>query len=75
MEIVTKLVTAIGSLVAVIGLFNVLMGVYTWYRGFKNENPEKIDQGISSMVLGGVMGTIAAGVTVAIKAALGNISF
>ena len=72
MEIVTKLVTAIGSLV---GLFNVLMGVYTWYRGFKNENPEKIDQGISSMVLGGVMGTIAAGVTVAINAALGNISF
>ena len=75
MEIVTKLVTAIGSLVAVIGLFNVLMGVYTWYRGFKNENPEKIDQGISSMVLGGVRGTIAAGVTVAINAALGNISF
>ena len=51
------------------------MGVYTWYRGFKNENAEKIDQGISSMVLGGVIGTIAAGVTVAINAALGNISF
>ena len=75
MEIVTKLITVIGSIVTVIGLFNVLMGVYTWYRGFKNENPEKIDQGISSMVLGGVMGTIAAAVTVANNAALGNISF
>lgn len=75
MEIVTKLITAIGSIVTVIGLFNVLMGVYTWYRGFKNENAEKIDQGINSMVLGGVIGTIAAGVTVAINAALGNISF
>ena len=75
MEIVTKLITVIGSIVTVIGLFNVLMGVYTWYRGFKNENAEKIDQGISSMVLGCVIGTIAAGVTVAINAALGNISF
>lgn len=75
MEIVTKLVTTIGSLVAAIGLVNVLMGVYTWYRGFKNENPEKIDQGISSMILGGVMSSISAGVTVAINAALGNISF
>ena len=75
MEIVTKLITVIGSIITVIGIFNVLMGLYTWYRGFKNENPEKIDQGISSMVLGGVMGTIAAGVTVAINAALGNISF
>ena len=55
MEIVTKLITVIGSIVTVIGLFNVLMGVYTWYRGFKNENSEEIDQGISSMVLGGVI--------------------
>ena len=75
MEIVTKLVTTIGSLVAAIGLVTVIMGVYTWYRGFKNENPEKIDQGISSMILGGVMSSISAGVTVAINAALGNISF
>ena len=75
MEIVTKLITVIGSIVTVIGLFNVLMGVYTWYRGFKNENAEKVDQGISSMILGGVMGTIAAGVTAAVVAALGNIAF
>lgn len=75
MEILTKLITVIGSIVTVIGLVNILMGLYTWYRGFKNENPEKIDQGISSMVLGGVMGSIAAGVTVAVVAALGNIAF
>ena len=75
MEIVTKLITVIGSIITVIGLFNVLMGLYTWYRGFKNENPEKIDQGISSMILGGVVGTIAAGITVAVVAALGNIAF
>lgn len=75
MEIVTKLITAIGSIITVIGIFNVLMGLFTWYRGFKNENAEKVDQGISSMILGGVMGTIAAGVTAAVIAALGNISF
>lgn len=75
MEIVTKLITVIGSIITAIGLVNVLMGLFTWYKGFKNENVEKVDQGINSMILGGVVGTIAAGVTVAINAALGNISF
>ena len=75
MEIVTKLVTVIGSIITANGLFHVLMGVFTWYKGFKNENVEKVDQGISSMISGGVMASIAAGVTAAIVAALGNISF
>lgn len=75
MEIVTKLVTTIGSIITVIGLFNILMGLFTWYKGFKNENPDKIDQGISSMILGGVVGVIAGGVTLAIISALGQISF
>lgn len=75
MEIVTKLITVIGSIITAIGLVNVLMGLFTWYKGFKNENVEKVDQGINSMILGGVVGTIAASVTVAINAALGNISF
>lgn len=75
MEIVTKLVTTIGSIITVIGLFNVLMGLFTWYKGFKNENPDKIDQGISSMILGGVVGVIAVGVTATIVSALGQISF
>lgn len=75
MEIVTKLVTIIGSIITVIGLFNVLMGLFTWYKGFKNENPDKIDQGVSSMILGGVVGAIASGVTVAVISALGQISF
>ena len=75
MEIVTKLITTIGSIITAIGLVNVLTGLFTWYKGFKNENVEKVDQGLNSMILGGVVGTIAAGVTVAVNAALGNISF
>lgn len=75
METVTKLVSIIGSLITVLGLFGVLTGLYTFFRGQKNENPEMVDKGISSMVLGGIVGVVAAGVSASIVTALNSIKF
>ncbi|MFZ2577229.1 MAG: hypothetical protein WAX22_07080 [Lactococcus hircilactis] len=75
MDILTKLVTVVGGVFAVIGLFSVLTGAMNFFTGRKNGNGNKVDEGVESMVSGGIMAGISAGVTAAIIAAIQNIKF
>ena len=75
METVTKLVTIIGSVITVVGLFGALTGLYTFYRGQKNDNPDLVDKGINSMILGGIVGVVAGGLTATIITNLNSIKF
>ena len=75
METVTKLVTIIGSVITVVGLVGALTGLYTFYRGQKNDNPDMVDKGINSMILGGIVGVVAGGLTATIITNLNSIKF
>ncbi|TYC47999.1 hypothetical protein ESZ50_10235 [Weissella muntiaci] len=73
MEIVIKLVTALGTVGVVIGLFAVYTGYMKFSTGQKNDNGPAVDQGIQSMVLGGVMAAMSGGIAATIIAALNNL--
>lgn len=75
MDVAGKLVMVVGGVLVVRGLFWVLDGVSDYSAGSKNNDPQRKDSGVSSMVWGGVMAAISAGVTAAIVAALNNIKF
>lgn len=75
MDIAQKLVMVVGGVMVVRGLFWLLDGVSDYSAGSKNNDPQRKDSGVSSMVWGGVMATISAGVTAGIIAALNAITF
>lgn len=75
MDIVIKMIGVIGGIMTVIGLFSVLTGALNFFSGRKNENPQKMDSGIESMIMGGAMAAISGGITAAIIAAVGAIRF
>ncbi|WP_017371161.1 hypothetical protein [Lactococcus garvieae] len=75
MDVVIKMVGVVGGIFAVRGLFGVLTGFIDFNSGRKNDNGTKVDQGIDSMVSGGVMTSISASVTAAIIVAMQAIKF
>ena len=66
MDVVVKMVGVLGGIMTVRGLFGVMTGFMDFNSGRKNDNGTKVDQGIDSMVSGGVMAAITAGVTASI---------
>lgn len=75
MDVVIKMVGVLGGIMTVRGLFGVMTGFMDFNSGRKNDNGTKVDQGIDSMVSGGVMAAITAGVTAAIIVAIQSIKF
>lgn len=75
MDILIKLVGVVGGIFGVIGLFSVLNGAQNFFSGRKNGNPNKVDEGVESMVSGGIFAGIAGTVTAAIIVAIQNIKF
>ena len=75
MDVVVKMVGVLGGIMTVRGLFGVMTGVMDFNSGRKNDNGTKVDQGIDSMVSGGVMAAITAGVTASIIVAIQAIKF
>ncbi|USJ19920.1 hypothetical protein [Lactococcus formosensis] len=75
MDVVVKMVGVLGGIMTVRGLFGVMTGFMDFNSGRKNDNGTKVDQGIDSMVSGGVMAAITAGVTAAIIVAIQAIKF
>jgi hypothetical protein len=51
----------------------VFTGAQDFFSGRKNDNPNKMDNGIESMVTGGAMAAISATIAAAIIAALSQI--
>lgn len=75
MDILTKLVTVVGAVFTIRGLFGVFTGAIDFFSGRKNENPQKMDNGIESMIMGGAMAAISAGIATSIIAAINAIKF
>jgi hypothetical protein len=75
MDVVVKMVGVLGGIMTVRGLFGVMTGFMDFNSGRKNDNGTKVDQGIDSMVSGGVMAAIIAGVTASIIVAIQAIKF
>ncbi|BDW47873.1 MULTISPECIES: hypothetical protein [Lactococcus] len=75
MDVVVKMVGVLGGIMTVRGLFGVMTGFMDFNSGRKNDNGTKVDQGIDSMVSGGVMAAITAGVTASIIVAIQAIKF
>ncbi|MCA5014556.1 MULTISPECIES: type III secretion system protein PrgF [unclassified Enterococcus] len=75
MDIVSKIVTAIGAIITVVSLVGVLLGVKDVRSGMANDDPRKTDKGIEAIVVGGAITLIATGVAAAILVQLGTIKF
>lgn len=75
MEVATKLVTIIGSMATIYGLFSVMTGTFEYFQGYKNENSAQMDKGLKALITGAVLAAIAGSVTIAIVTALKNITF
>lgn len=75
MDVVIKMVGVLGGIIAVRGLFGVMTGFMDYNSGRKNDNGTKVDQGIDSMVSGGVMASITTGITASIIVAIQAIKF
>ncbi|MEY8463109.1 hypothetical protein [Streptococcus merionis] len=70
-----RVVTALGAVLAIVGLGWVLTGAFDYFAGRKNGNPQMMDQGMTSMISGGAIAAISVGVATAIVAAMQAISF
>ena len=75
MQISTKVIIAMGAVLAVIGLGWLLTGAFDYFAGRKNGNPQMMDQGMTSMISGGAIAVISGGVATAIVAAMNAINF
>ena len=75
METAQKVITAVGGIIAIIGLSWILNGAFDFFSGRKNNDPKRQDQGMSSMISGGALAVLAVSVAAAIVVAMGNIKF
>ena len=75
METAQKVITAVGGIIAIIGLSLILNGAFDFFSGRKNNDPNRQDQGMSSMISGGALAVLAVSVAAAIVVAMGNIKF
>ncbi|WP_273449424.1 hypothetical protein [Streptococcus ferus] len=75
MATATRVVIALGAILAIVGLGWVLTGAFDYFAGRKNGNPQMMDQGMTSMISGGAIAAISTGVAAAIVAAMNAISF
>ena len=75
MQIATKVIIAMGAVLAVIGLGWLLTGAVDYFAGRKIGNPQMMDQGMTSMISGGAIAVISGGVATAIVAAMNAINF
>ena len=75
MEVVTKIITIMGGLVAIGGLGWRFFGANDFFQGKKNSNAQQTDSGMSSMIYGGGIAAVASGIAAAIVAAINAIQF
>ena len=75
MEVVTKIITVMGGLVAIGGLGWAFVGAIEFFQGKKNQNPQQTDNGMAGMVYGGGLAAVASGIAAAIVAAINAIQY
>lgn len=75
MDVLIKLVGVIGGVMVVKGLFGIVTGLSDFQSGKKNDNPTKMDNGIESMVWGGVIAGISSGIVATVIVAIQRINW
>ncbi|MBF0779349.1 hypothetical protein E4T82_11650 [Streptococcus cuniculi] len=75
MDMAIKIVTLIGGLMSISGLFWMLFGVYEVFAGRKNKRPEQRDEGQEGIINGFALAAFSATITAAIVAAIRAIKF
>lgn len=75
MELASRLITVIGTIIVVIGLSWTLTGLFDFLAGRKNGDPQRQDQGSIAIICGGALAAVAGAVAAAIVAQLGGLSF
>lgn len=75
MDLAVKIVTLVGGLMAISGLFWMLFGVYNLFAGRKNKRPEQIDEGQEGLINGFALAAFSASIAAGIVAAIRAITF
>ena len=75
MKIATKVIIGLGAMLTLTSLGWLLTGLFDYFAGRKNQNPQQMDQGMTAIVSGGALSVLIPGVITAIVSALGAISF
>lgn len=75
MDLAVKIVTLIGGLMSISGLFWMFFGVYELFQGRKNKRPEQRDEGQEHIINGFALAAFSAGIAAAIVTAIQAISF
>mgnify|MGYP000900161609 CR=1 FL=1 len=60
MQVATRVIIDMGAVVSAVGLGWLLTGAFDYFAGRKNGNPKMMDQGMTSMISGGVNTVIVA---------------
>lgn len=75
METATKVIIVMGGILATIGIGWLLTGVFDYFAGRKNGNPQMMDQGMTSIICGAAVAAISSSIAAAIVAGMQAISF
>ena len=75
MELITKIITGLGTVGTITGLIWIWNGAYDFIQGRKNNDKQRRDEGSDSMTNGTYLALASAGIAAAIVAALSQLSF
>ncbi|EFT47138.1 type III secretion system protein PrgF [Enterococcus faecalis] len=75
MDVVTKIVTLIGTVISVTSAIGILYGVKEIRSGMSNDDPRTLDKGIEKVVIGGAVILAVGGVVAYILVQIGAIRF
>lgn len=75
MELITKIITGLGTLGTITGLIWIWNGAYDFLQGRKNNDKQRKDDGSDSMTHGTFLAVSSAGISAAIVAALSQLKF
>ena len=75
MELITKIITGLGTLGTVTGLIWVWNGSYDFLQGRKNNDKQRQDDGSDSMINGAFLAVASAGIAAAVVASLSQLKF
>lgn len=75
MDLAVKIVTLIGGLMSISGMFWMFFGVYEIFQGRKNKRPEQRDEGQEHLINGFALAAFSASIAAGIVAAIQAISF
>lgn len=75
METFIKIITILGNVALVVGLFWLFFGMYKFFQSKKHNDSKGMDEGIEGMIWGAVIGPVARGVVEGIIQVLNTITW